>query len=199
MAPLEGGVLVDLARLGGLAHWQRLIERPGKAEPALLLAQPGQRRASQRIEGALAIKAAAARQAVPLPAPAFDAARAAVRAFGIVVEALLQNTLHFVAIAALLQRRDHLPSLRVRQLRNQLIEPLQKLAMVHRAPSCRIRRPRMPSDCGRNPTHNSDSAKDKGFVEAVATMLRPGTFELDTQLLIAACLAPRLLLNLYRD
>ena len=41
-APLEGGVLVDFARLGGLAHRQRLIERPGKAEPALLLAQPCQ-------------------------------------------------------------------------------------------------------------------------------------------------------------
>src|SRR5271157_1542638 len=32
MAPLEGGVLVDFARLGGLAHRQRLIKRPGKAE-----------------------------------------------------------------------------------------------------------------------------------------------------------------------
>ena len=72
MAPLEGSVLVDVARLGGLAHRQRLIERPGKAEPALLLAQPRQRRPGQRIEGALAIKAAAARQAVPLPAPAFN-------------------------------------------------------------------------------------------------------------------------------
>src|SRR5512144_1969260 len=150
MAPLEGGVLVDFARLGGLAHRQRLIERPGKAEPALLLAQPRQRRPGQRIEGALAIKAAAARQAVPLPAPAFNAARAAVRAFGIVLEALVQNTLHLVTFAALLQCRDHLLSLRVRQFRNQFIEPLQKLAMLHRAPSCRIRTRRMPSDCGGN-------------------------------------------------
>src|SRR5271166_2966953 len=150
MAPLEGGVLVDFARLGGLAHRQRSIERPGKAEPALLLAQPCQRRAGQRIEGALAIKAAAARQAVPLPAPAFNAARAAVRAFAIVIEPLLQNTLHFVAIAALLQRCDHLLSLRVRQFGNQFIEPLQKLAMLHRAPYCRIRTPRISPDCGRN-------------------------------------------------
>src|SRR5271157_3548940 len=150
MAPLEGGVLVDFARLGGLAHRQRLIERLRKAEPALLLAQPCQRRAGQRIEGALAINAVAARQAVPLPAPAFNAARAAVRAFGIVLEALVQNTLHFVTIAALLQCRDHLLSLRVRQFRHQFIKPLQKLAMLHRAPSRRIRAPRMPSDCGRN-------------------------------------------------
>ena len=72
------------------------------------------------------------------------------RAFGIVLEALGQNTLHFVTFAALLQRRDHLLSLRVRQFRNQFIEPLHKFAMLHRAPSCRIRTPRMPSDCGRN-------------------------------------------------
>ena len=70
--------------------------------------------------------------------------------FGIVLEVLLQNTLHLVTIAALLQCRDHLLSLRVRQFRNQLIEPLKKLAMLHRAPSCRIKAPRMPSDCGRN-------------------------------------------------
>src|SRR5271166_6191835 len=133
MAPLEGGVLVDFARLGGLAHRQRLIERLGKAEPALLLAQPRQRRAGQRVEGALAIEAAAARQAVPLPAPAFNAAQAAVRAFGILLEALVQNALHFVAIPALLQRRDHLLSLRVRQFRHQFIQPLQKPAMLHRA------------------------------------------------------------------
>src|SRR5271166_288839 len=120
MAPLERGVLVDFARLGGLAHRQRLIESTSKAEPALFLAQPCQRRAGQRIEGALAIKAAAARQAVPLPAPTFNAPRAAVRAFGIVLEALLQNTLHFVTIAALLQRRDHLLSLRVRPLRRPI-------------------------------------------------------------------------------
>src|SRR5271157_1100078 len=148
MAPLERGVLVDFARLGGLAHRQRLIESTSKAEPALFLAQPCQRRAGQRIEGALAIKAAAARQAVPLPAPTFNAPRAAVRAFGIVLEALLQNTLHFVTIAALLQRRDHLLSLRVRQFRHQFIHPLKEFAMLHRAPSCRIRTPRMPSDCG---------------------------------------------------
>src|SRR5271157_6150211 len=133
MAPLERGVLVDFARLGGLAHRQRLIESSSKAEPALFLAQPCQRRAGQRIEGALAIEAAAARQAVPLPAPAFNAARAAVRAFGILLEALVQNALHFVAIPALLQRRDHLLSLRVRQFRHQFIEPLQKPAMLHRA------------------------------------------------------------------
>src|SRR6516165_2197214 len=115
MAPLEGRVLVDFARLGGLAHRQRLIERPGKAEPALLLAQPCQRRAGQRIEGALAIKATAAQQAVPFPAPAFNAARAAVWTFGIGLEALLQNTLHLVTFAALLQCRDHFLSLRLRQ------------------------------------------------------------------------------------
>src|SRR5271157_4890801 len=34
MAPLERGVLVDFARLGGLAHRQRLIESSSKAEPA---------------------------------------------------------------------------------------------------------------------------------------------------------------------
>src|SRR5271166_2503627 len=163
MAPLEGGVLVDFARLGGLAHRQRSIERPGKAEPALLLAQPCQRRAGQRIEGALAIKAAAARQAVPLSAPAFNTARAAVWAFGIVLEALLQNTLHLVTIAALLQCRDHLLSLRVRQFRNQFIEPLQKLAMLHRASSCRIRTPRMPSDCGNLRTTQTALSGLKGF------------------------------------
>ena len=51
------------------------------------------------------------------------------QAFGIVLEALVQNTLHFVAIAALPQRRHHLLSLRVRQFRHKFIEPLQKLAM----------------------------------------------------------------------
>src|SRR5271157_126052 len=144
MAPLERGVLVDFARLGGLAHRQRLIESTSKAEPALFLAQPRQRRAGQRIEGALAVKAAAARQAVPLPAPAFNAARAAVRAFGIVIEALVQNALNFVAIAALLQRRDHLLSLRARQFRHQFIEPLLKFAMLHRAPPFEPERPACP-------------------------------------------------------
>src|SRR5208283_1452620 len=173
MAPFEGGVLVDFARLGGLAHRQRLIERPGKTEPALLLAQPRQWRAGQRIEGALAIEAAAARQAVPLPAPAFNAARAAVRAFGIVLEALVQNMLHFVAIAALLQRRNYLLSLRVRQFRHQFIEPLQKLAMLHRAPSCRIRTPRMPSDCGKNLRKTQTALKKSPQAFASCALARP--------------------------
>ena len=54
------------------------------------------------------------------------------QALGIALEALVQNTLHLVTVAALLQCRDHLLSLRVRQFRNQFIETLQKLAMLHR-------------------------------------------------------------------
>jgi hypothetical protein len=36
VAPFEGGVLVDVACLGGFAHRERFIERCGKALPALL-------------------------------------------------------------------------------------------------------------------------------------------------------------------
>ena len=82
-------------------------------------------------------------------------------AFGL-VQALLQNTLHLVALAALLQRRDHLLSLRVRQFRHQFIEPLQKLAMLHRNGLLPNQNTQDARRLRQKPTHNSDSAKNVG-------------------------------------
>jgi hypothetical protein len=60
-------------------------------------------------------------------------------------------------------------SLRVRQFRTPLIEPLQKLAMLHQA-SSRESEYRDALQLRQKPTHNSDSAN--GFVGALAILAR---------------------------
>ena len=50
MAPAEGRADRHAAALGGGGHRVALAQRPAEVEPAFLLAQPGQRRAGQRVE-----------------------------------------------------------------------------------------------------------------------------------------------------
>ena len=49
VAPAERGVLGDPSLARRLAHRMRVLERVGEGCPAFLLAQPGQRRASQGV------------------------------------------------------------------------------------------------------------------------------------------------------
>ena len=169
MAPLEGGVLVDFARLGGLAHRQRLIERPRKAEPALLLRnrasgvpvnglkvrwQSGSGCASGRSSPGPSLQCGASRSAGICDRPRGDEPEYA---------ALL-------TIAALLQRRDHLLSLRVRQFRDQFIEPLRNLRYSIGS-LLRIRTPRTPIH-HHNSTATSFAMRNIGHT----FVLKRGTF-----------------------
>ncbi len=60
----------------------------------------------QRIEGAPAIQAPATLQAVAFLAPTLDMLRSTAWAFRVFLKTLVQNAQHFIAVTALLERRD---------------------------------------------------------------------------------------------
>ena len=120
VAPSERGAGRHLQGFGRLVHAQAFVEHPGLGEPLVALAQPGQRRGRQGVEGLAATPALVALQTVGLTV-AHHPDGCAVRAPGLGFVLLVNLGKNPITLVGRTQLRHQ----RLTLSRTQLVQPFQ--------------------------------------------------------------------------
>ena len=131
VSPAEGRGVVDAAFRGGFADAQPIPQRLAVGRPCLPMAQSGQRRAGQRVEGLATALAAEPLNAQAL-SPLLESGGAAVRAVGMVGHPDVDGGDRLGQRRGLSQRFNHCPALAGRQIA-QSRHHRREINLSHRA------------------------------------------------------------------